>query len=133
MLFRPHRVWAVLMFLAALVWALAVVVLLQLPGVPWHLVSGAGLFVGFFLVASWYYGRIAIWIDERGMVYRGAAKTRRLAFDDIRKVDVLANPMLTVYAVRGGDRPVHFTSLFRHHRRLVQLLLERAALSPLRS
>jgi hypothetical protein len=93
---------------------------------------GALFFVVFFGLSLTYYVRAAIFVDEAGLTYRGIVRTERLTFDDIRKVDVLPGPV-TVYAVRGRGRFVHFTSFFRHHQRLVELLIERAGLAPIRS
>ncbi|MGQ0506456.1 MAG: PH domain-containing protein, partial [Myxococcaceae bacterium] len=53
----------------------------------------------------------------------------RLAYADIRKLDVLPGPV-TVYAIRGEGRLVHFTSFFKHHQALMALLVERAGLAP---
>ncbi len=55
-------------------------------------------------------------------------RTDYFAFRDILKVDILPGPV-TVYAVRGRGRGMHFTSFFTQHRRLMELLVERAGLS----
>jgi len=74
----------------------------------------------------------AIFVDGAGLTYRGIMHTEHLSFQDIRNVDVLPGPV-TVYAIRGKGHFVHFTSFFKHHRRLMHLLVERAGLSPNRS
>jgi len=47
------------------------------------------------------------------------------------KVDVVPGPV-TVYAVRLRGQLVHFTSFFAQHRRLMELLVDRAGLAPVR-
>jgi len=123
---------AVTMAAAGLLWVAVLVYLLRFDGVPLKTMLSTAFFILFFAVSLAYYGRTRIVVDARGITYRGMMRTRRFAFDDIRKVDVLPG-LLTVYAVRGRAGLVHFTSLFEHHRRLAQLLVERAGLSPLRA
>jgi len=76
-------------------------------------------------------GRTAIVVDSMGLTYRGIVRTEFFTFDDIRKVDVLHGPV-TVYAIRGKGRFVHFTSFVKHHQILVALLIGRAGLAPMR-
>jgi hypothetical protein len=100
---------------AALLWLFVLVYLMQFEGVP----------------ALTYYARTAILVDGGGVTYRGLVRTDYFAFGDILKVDILPGPV-TVYAVRGRGRGMHFTSFFAHHRRLMQLLVDRAGLSRMR-
>jgi hypothetical protein len=131
--FRPYRVLAGIMGAAGVLWLGVLVYLLRFDGVPLQTFLSALFFVLFFGVALVYYGRTLIVVDARGVTYRGMVRTRRLSFEDIRKVEVLPG-LVTVYAVRGSQgRRVHFTSLFEHHRRLARLLVDRARLSPLRA
>ena len=131
--FRPRRLLAFLMAGAGLLWAAVLVYLLHFEGVPFKTFFAVGFFLVLFSLSGAYYGRTAIFVDSKGVTYRGVVRTRRFSFADIRKVDVLPGPGLIVYAIRGRGREVHFTSFFAHHRRLMQLLVERAGLSPLRS
>ena len=87
-------------------------------------------FVVFFGVSLTYYARTAITVDGQGVTYRGMVRTDFFPFGDIVKVDILPGPV-TVYAVRARRRGMHFTSFFTQHRRLMQLLVERAGLSRL--
>jgi hypothetical protein len=130
-IFRPRRLWAALMGAAGLLWIAVLIYLTQVDDVPLQTYLSAVFFVIFFLVALAYYGRTAIFVDHRGLTFRGMVRTQRLSFSDIRKVDVLPGPV-TVYAIRAGGRFVHFTSFFRNHRDLVHLLVERAGLAPVR-
>ena len=56
---------------------------------------------------------------------------QRISFEDIKKVDVLPGPIV-VYAIRAKGGFVHFTNFFRHHQRLMKLVVDRAGLSPQR-
>lgn len=127
--FRPKRVLAAIMGGAVLLWVTVLLYLFQFEEVPTKTLLSAGFFVVFFLVSLTYYGRSAIFVDSRGVTVRGMLRTQRFSFSDIRKVDVLPGPVI-VYAVRVNQRFVHFTSFFQQHRRLMELLVERAGLAP---
>lgn len=116
---------------AALLWLFVLVYLMQFEGVPAKTFISAIFFVVFFGVSLTYYARTAIFVGEGGVTYRGMVRTDYFAFGDILKVDILPGPV-TVYAVRGRGRGMHFTSFFAHHRRLMELLVERAGLSRMR-
>jgi hypothetical protein len=127
--FRPRRSLAAVMAVAGVLWVSVLVYLLQFEGVPAQTFLSAVFFVLFFGVSLTYYARTAIFVDANGLTYRGMVRTQRFMFADIRKVDVLPGPV-TVYAIRGNGRFVHFTSFFNQHRKLVQLLVDRAGLAP---
>lgn len=127
--FRPRRVLAAVMAGAVLLWVTVLLYLLQFEEVPTRTFLSAGFFVVFFLVSLTYYARSAVYVDAGGVTFRGMLRTRRFSFQDIRKVDVLPGPVI-VYAVRVNQRFVHFTSFFQQHRRLMELLVERAGLAP---
>lgn len=129
--FRPRLGLALAMATAGVLWIVVLVYLFQFEQVPARTMLTAMFFVVFFFVAVLYYARTAIFVDQRGVTYRGMVRTQRMSYAEIRKVHVLPGPV-TVYAIRGNGRFVHFTSFFRHHRYLVNLLVERAGLSPLR-
>jgi hypothetical protein len=118
-----------LMVGAGVLWIGVLLYLLQFDGVPAKTLGTTLFFVLFFAICGFYYGRTAIYVDAAGITYRGMVRTQRVSFADIRKVDVLPGPV-TVYAIRGSGGPMHFTSFFRHHQHLVQLLVERAGLAP---
>lgn len=132
LIFRPFWILPLLMGAAGLLWTAVLVYLLTFEGVPTRTLLAAGFFVVFFGLAVLYYGRSAVVVDPKGVTYRGILRTRRLDYDDIRKLDILPGPV-TVYAIRWGGAPCHFTSFFRHHRRLASLLVERAGLSGTRA
>lgn len=126
--FRPVWILPLLMGLAGAVWIFVLVYLLTFEGVPARILLSALFFVAFFALALTYYGRSAIFVDAHGLTYRGMLRTRRLSWNEIRKLEVLPGPV-TVYAIRSRGMPCHFTSFFRHHRRLAELLVERAGLA----
>ena len=130
LIFRPRRILALVMAFAGALWLAVLVYLLRFDEVPLETFLSALFFVAFFGVSLAYYARTLILVDSGGITYRGMLRTLRLSFHDIRKVDVLQGPV-TVYAVRGNGRFVHFTSFFEQHRALASLLIERAGLSPL--
>ncbi len=117
------------MVLAGSLWGVVLVYLMTFREVPARTFLSALFFVGFFGLSVLYYVRTAIFIDARGLTYRGIVRTERFSFEDIRKVDVIPG-LVTVYSVRAGARFVHFTSFFGHHRRLVDLVVEKAGLRP---
>lgn len=120
------------MGMAGSLWCAVLIYLVQFDRVPARTFLSALFFVLFFALSLTYYVRTAIVVDRAGLTYRGIMRTQHLSFQDIRNVDVLPGPV-TVYAIRGKGRFVHFTSFFKHHQRLMSLLIERAGLSPTRS
>ena len=116
---------------STVLWLFVLIYLLQFQGVPAKTFASALFFVIFFAVSLTYYARTAIVVDGGGVTYRGLVRTDYVPFRDILKVDILPGPV-TVYAVRGRMRGMHFTSFFAQHRRLMELLVERAGLSPMR-
>jgi len=131
-IFRPRKVLALAMAAAGMLWCAVLIYLTQFDRVPARTFLSALFFVFFFGLSLTYYARTAIFVDGAGLTYRGIMRTEHLSFQDIRNVDVLPGPV-TVYAIRGKGHFVHFTSFFKHHRRLMHLLVERAGLSPNRS
>ena len=117
------------MLIAGLFWIAVFVYLLRFDHVPLRLMLGPVFFIAFFGLALAYYGRTAIFVDAGGLTYRGLVKTRRVGYEEIRNVDVLPG-LVTVYAIAAPAARLFFTSLFAHHRRLAELLVERAGLQP---
>jgi hypothetical protein len=118
-----------MMAAAGVLWVTVLGYLLSFDGVPLKTFLAAIFFIVFFGVSLMYYARTRIVVDARGITYRGMVRTRRFSFTQIRKVDVMPGPV-TVYAIRDTEGGlVHFTSFFQHHRRLAELLVERAGLS----
>src|SRR5919204_4998117 len=130
--FRPLWILPLIMGAAGLLWAGVLVYLLTFDGVPFATLAGAAFFVAFFGLALWYYARSAIVVDAKGLTYRGILRTRWLPWTEIRTLDVMPGP-ITVYAIRSHSTLCHFTSFFRHHRRLAMLFMEGAGLAGARS
>src|SRR5437868_12960374 len=99
--FRPRKLFAAAMGAAGLLWVVVLVYLFQFQDVPVKTFLSTVFFIAFFGVSLAYYARTAIFVDSRGLTYRGIVRTQRFTFDDIRKVDVLPGPV-TVYSVRVG-------------------------------
>ncbi|HLL53364.1 MAG TPA: PH domain-containing protein [Myxococcaceae bacterium] len=117
---------------AGLLWVAVLIYLLRFDGVPAKTFLAAAFFILLFGLSSAYYMRTAIFVDAKGLTYRGVVRTRRFTFADIKKVDVLPG-IITVYAIRlQGAAQLHFTSFFGHHLRLMELLVDRAGLAPVR-
>src|SRR5687767_14420085 len=129
--FRPRLVFGAAMGMAGSLWLAVLIYLMRFEGVPAKTMFSAIFFVVFFAVALAYYTRTAIYVDAGGVTYRGMIRTLRFDYSDIRKVDVLPGPV-TVYAIRAQGRFVHFTSFFKHHQRLMALLVDKAGLAPQR-
>jgi hypothetical protein len=130
--FRPRRLLAAVMLGAGLLWVAVLIYLLRFDGVPAKTFLAAAFFILLFGLSSAYYMRTAIFVDAKGLTYRGVVRTRRFTFSDIKKVDVLPG-IITVYAIRlQGAAQLHFTSFFGHHLRLMELLVDRAGLAPVR-
>ncbi len=128
LIFRPFVVLPVLMAVAGALWTGVLVYLLTFDGIPTQTLLSAGGFALFFALAVLYYGRSAVVVDETGVTWRGMVSRSRVPWSDIRRMHVLPGP-ITVYAVRTPRRMWHFTSFFRNHRRLAELLVERANLA----
>jgi hypothetical protein len=129
--FRPRRVLAAFMIAAGVLWVGVLVYLLRFQEVPLRTWLSTAFFVVFFSVAATYYARTAVILDAAGVTFRGMIRTQRLRYAEIRKVDILPGPV-TVYSVRGPRQLWHFTSFFAKHQHLVDLLVERAGLGPVR-
>jgi hypothetical protein len=127
--FRPSKLLAILMASAGALWCGVLIYLMTFRDVPLKTLCSALFFVVFFALSLAYYVRTSIEIDGAGITYHGVLHTRHFTFEEIKKVDVLPGPII-VYAVRGPGGLVHFTSFFRHHRRLMALLIQRAQLTP---
>ena len=130
--FRPLWILPLTMGAAGLLWAGVLIYLLTFDGVPFRTLGAALFFVAFFGLALWYYARSAIVVDAKGLTYRGILRTQWLPWAEIRTVDVMPGP-ITVYAIRASGSLCHFTSFFRHHRRLATLLVERARMAGART
>jgi hypothetical protein len=129
--FRPRWYFGVAMAACGGVWLFVLGYLSTFESVPPKTFASVIFFILFFAISVFYYVRTAIFVDADGVTYRGMVRTRRISFEDIKKIDVLPGPIV-VYAIRARGGFVHFTNFFRHHQRLMKLVVDRAGLSPTR-
>src|SRR2546425_3165281 len=120
--FRPRWYFGAVMGVCAAVWLFVLVYLSTFNDVPAKTFASVIFFIVFFAVSVVYYVRTAIFVDTTGVTYRGIVRTQRISFEDIKKVDVLPGPIV-VYAIRAKGGLVHFTNFFRHHQRLMKLVV----------
>ena len=126
--FRPHRILAVVMALAGLLWVATGALLLTFDGVPWKTWASVAFFIVFFAVSTGYYARSAIVVEGESLTYRGILRTRRCGMSEIRKLEILPG-LITVYSIRVSEGVMHFTSLFSRHQALARLLVDRSGLT----
>lgn len=127
-IFRPHWALSAACVVAALLWITALGALLVLGGTR-HAIFSAAAFVAFFAATNAYLLRAAIIVDPTGLTYRGILRSRRYRFEQVRGLQVIPGPV-TVYSVAAPDGFIRFTSFFRRHQRLLEVLAERTRLVP---
>lgn len=126
--FRPHRILAVVMAAAGLLWVATGVFLLTFDSVPWKTWAAVVFFILFFAVSTGYYARSAIVVEGESLTFRGILRTRRCGLSEIRKLEILPG-LITVYSIRVSEGVMHFTSLFSRHQALARLLVDRSGLT----
>jgi hypothetical protein len=127
--FRPRWIFGAVMGACGGVWLFVLGYLATFEGVPAKYFASVIFFIVFFAISVAYYARTAIYVDSNGVTYRGIVRTQRFDYQDIRKVDILPGPIV-IYAIRARGGFVHFTNFFKHHRRLMSLVVDRAGLRP---
>jgi len=113
---------------AMLVWVRIFFTLVRLGASSGQAFLSVAFFISLFSILGVFYNNIAIEVLGDGLIVRGITSFRMVPFDDILKIDVKPGILQTVYAVRARRGPVAFTSLFSNHQRLMNLIVERAAL-----
>lgn len=126
--FRPHRILAVVMALAGLLWIGTGVLLLTFEGVPWKTWASVAFFIVFFAVSTGYYARSEIVVEGESLTFRGILRTRRCGLSEISKLEILPG-LITVYSIRVSAGVMHFTSFFSRHQELARLLVARSGLT----
>lgn len=129
--FRPAR-WLRALVLGALAhWTLVFFALVFLRGAPDQAFAGAAFFILFFTLLGLFYANHAIEVTDDALIVRGLTSFRSVPLSDVVGVDVRRGLLQTSYSVAIARRaPIRFTSLLAQHRRLAQLVVERAGLSP---
>jgi hypothetical protein len=126
--YRTRLVLRLAAGLAAVLWAVALVLVVVLPGAQLRTVASACAFLLLFLVASAVYDRSAITVTGDGIVVSGVWRRTRVRFDEISQVEIHPTLAGTLYQVRTRRGPVRFSSLFARHRELCALLIQESAL-----
>ena len=129
--FRPRPVLAAAMGIAALLWLFVLVYLMQFEGVPAKTFISAIFFVVFFGVSADLL---------RADRHRGRRRRSDLSRPGPDRLLRLPGHPEGRHPSRSGDglrgpgpgAGMHFTSFFTQHRRLMELLVERAGLSRMR-
>jgi hypothetical protein len=88
----------------------------------------AAFFVALFTACSIFYNRLSFTVSESGLTVRTLSLQRTFSFHDILRVDVLPGLVGTSYAVRTRLGSLTFSSLLAGHRRLCELIVQRARL-----
>lgn len=123
--FRP---WAWLRWsvvVAWLFWVLVFFLLLGLENAPGQALASAGFFIGFFTVLGVFYANTRIELSADTLVVRSIASSQQVSLADVQGVEVRSSLLQTTYQVLAR-RPVAFSNAFSGHRRLRQLIEERA-------
>lgn len=126
--FRPALILRAVIGVAGLFWLAVLVALMTMRDVPWSTFAAVLVFLGFFGGAIAYYTTQRIVVDARGVTHQGLRFRRTVAFSDIQRVHVFAGIPVTVYSVAARRGQVLFTSFFKGHRELFELIREKAGL-----
>lgn len=124
-IFRP---WAWLRWSVVVAWVFWVLVfflLVGLEGAPGRALASAGFFIVFFTALGVFYNNTRIELSADALVIRSVTSSQRVLLADVQGVEVTSNLLQTTYQVLAR-RPVAFSNAFSGHRRLRQLIEERA-------
>lgn len=124
-IFRP---WAWLRWsvvVAWLFWVLVFFLLIGLEGAPGQALASAAFFIVFFTALGVFYSNTRIELSADTLVIRGIASSQQVSLAEVRGVEVRSSLLQTTYQVLAR-RPVAFSNAFSGHRRLRQLIEERA-------
>lgn len=129
--FRLHPVIRWVVGGAIYLWVLILLILLWQPGhIPWRTYLSALFFILLFSSVLVFYNGLTIIADRYGVTYRGLISFRNYPYESIMKIDV--RPGLTgilSYDVVTRRGILHFSSFLANHRRLAEIIVERASLS----
>jgi hypothetical protein len=126
--FRPRALLRHVVLLALALWFNVLLALVRHPGAPDKAFLGAFFFIALFSSCWLYYHHLAIAISGELLICRGFLRDRGMRLDDILHVDVHPGPLGTTYDVIGRGGFVRFSSLFADHKRLLELIVNRAHL-----
>lgn len=127
--FRPSRTLIGLLAGSAACWLAVLLLLLNLPGVAGQTYLAVFFFIGFFGVFIVHYATQAIVVSSTGLVVRRLFGLQAFDFQDIVKIDVYPGPAMTIYDIVTRRGPIQFSSWFRDHRELLDLIVRGAHMS----
>lgn len=126
--FRPSLWLRSLVIGAIAFWVVIFFCLVGLPASSDRAFLSVGLFILLFTILGIFYGNLAIEVTREDVIVRGVLSFRLLPLRDVLRVEVKPGLLQTSYAVLARGGFVSFTSLFGGHRRLMELIVERARL-----
>ncbi|MHB1847292.1 MAG: PH domain-containing protein [Deltaproteobacteria bacterium] len=126
--YRPSWTLIGALAAAAAAWLFVLAVLVTLPGVGGKTYLTVFFFLGFFGVFLVYYGTQSIAVHERGLTVRRLLRLESFDFRDIVRVEVAPGPAVTIYEVFTRRGPIQFSSWFRGHQELLDLIVKEAKL-----
>lgn len=126
--FRPRAEirWVVLG--ADYFWLFILFALIALRGASDAAFVGTAFFIALFTVCGLFYSQTAIVVTADGVVYRGLVERRMFGFDEILRVQARPGLVGTDYDVMTRRGLMQFSSIFKDHKRLFDLIVERAGL-----
>lgn len=116
-----------LVAVATAYWLAVLAFVADAPQVHTKSVLSALFFVVMFVVSMAYHSYALIVVDAYGITYRGLLGTRRFSFKDIERFAIVPGPV-TLYVLRAGSRELLFSSFIGRHKKLGELVRERAQL-----
>lgn len=126
--FRPSAALIAVLAGAAVCWLGVLALLVNLRGVEGKTYLTVFFFIGFFGVFLVYYSTQAIVVHSSGLVVRRFLALTSFDFQDILEVEVHPGPAMTVYDVITRQGPIQFSSWFRGHKELLDLIIRGARL-----
>ena len=127
--FRPSRALIGVLAGSAFCWLAVLALLLTMPGIAGQTYLSVFFFIGFFGVFIVYYSSQAIVVGPSGLVVRRLFGLQSFDFQDIVKIDVYPGPAMTSYDIMTRRGPIQFSSWFRGHRELLDLIVRGARMS----
>ncbi len=127
--FRPRAFIRWLVLGADYFWLAMLFLLIALRGATDAAFLGAAFFIALFTICGLFYSQTAIVVTRDGLMYRGLVSRRAFGFDEILRVQARPGLVGTDYDVMTRRGFLQFSSIFQDHRRLFELIVERAGLS----
>lgn len=126
--FRPSRWLRGAVLAAAAYWVAVFFALVGLQETSNQSFLGVAFFIALFSALGIFYNNTRIEVTGEGLVVRSVSSSRSIRFADIVRIDVRPGFLQTNYEVRARGSQVSFSSMIAGHRRLMQLIVDRAQL-----